>query len=154
MINQEFETQPEIDPDDEMSENPEIAPDLKDDELRFAPAIDDRDQLTPAVEDAESLAITQVSDTDWMFLDSSNVLDVVEVGDLDVDAALQAVSSLSDMIAEKEAVEQAVATAEAERSAREEEFRSNPFPRPPMSSLQRGQIASIVPALALIAIGA
>jgi hypothetical protein len=79
---------------------------------------------------------------------------------LDLEAALAAVSTLSDVVAEQEAEEQAriaeeqaQAKAEAEAQARvahPEMF----FPSPPLSTLKRGQLASIVPALVLTGIGA
>lgn len=79
---------------------------------------------------------------------------------LDIEAALAAVSTLSDMVAEQEAAEQARlmqveadAEARAERQARIE----NPerfFAVPPMTTLQRGQLASVLPAIVLMLIGA
>lgn len=87
-------------------------------------------------------------------------LPVTVTDGLDIEAALAAVSTLSDVIAEQEAVEQAriarieaEAQAKAERQARLE----NPeryFPVPPLSTLKRGQLASIIPAVWLIGIGA
>ncbi|MCA0458686.1 MAG: hypothetical protein LCI00_32325 [Chloroflexi bacterium] len=78
---------------------------------------------------------------------------------LDIEAALAAVSTLNDVIAEQEAAEQARlarieadAQAKAERQARLE----NPeryFPVPPLSTLKRGQLASVIPAVLLIGIG-
>jgi hypothetical protein len=78
--------------------------------------------------------------------------------DVDVDAALQSVSALSDVIAQQEA-EEAAERARAEAEIREaEEARqrraSYYMPRPPLLSIQRGQLTSVVPALLLIAVGA
>lgn len=79
---------------------------------------------------------------------------------VDIEAALAAVSSLSDMLAEQEAAEQAkIAQAEAEAQAAEERRLrvQHPelfFPVPPATVLRRGQMASVVPALLLIGIGA
>lgn len=79
---------------------------------------------------------------------------------VDIEAALAAVSSLSDMLAEQEAAEQAkIAQAEAEaRAAEERRMRlEHPelfFPVPPQTVLRRGQMASVVPALLLMGIGA
>jgi len=81
----------------------------------------------------------------------------VESG-FDIDDALASVSSLSDVIAEQEAQEaaekrreeaqeQAIAEAEKRREAYY-------FERPPATTLDRGQTASIVPALALMVSGA
>ncbi len=79
---------------------------------------------------------------------------------VDIEAALAAVSSLSDMLAEQEAAEQAkIAQAEAEAQAAEERRMrvQHPelfFPVPPATVLRRGQLASVVPALLLIGLGA
>lgn len=79
---------------------------------------------------------------------------------LDIEAALAAVSTLSDMLAEQEAAEQArIAQAEAEAMAAEErrmrlEHPELFFPVPPPVVLRRGQVASVLPALVLIALGA
>ncbi|GIL11800.1 MAG: hypothetical protein BroJett038_05200 [Chloroflexota bacterium] len=79
---------------------------------------------------------------------------------LDIEAALAAVSTLSDMLAEQEAAEQArIAQAEAEAMAAEErrlrlEHPERFFPVPPPVVLRRGQVASVLPALVLIALGA
>lgn len=79
---------------------------------------------------------------------------------LDIEAALAAVSSLSDMVAEQEAAEQARlaqieadAQAAAERQARIE-HPERFFPVPPMLVSRRGQLDSLVPAVMLIAAGA
>jgi hypothetical protein len=87
----------------------------------------------------------------------------------DIDAALAAVGSLSDVIAEHEAEEaaeharlEALRQAEEERleaKRREEEeyarwVASYDFARPPLTKLQRGQPASVIPALLLMLSGA
>jgi hypothetical protein len=79
---------------------------------------------------------------------------------VDVLAALAAVSSLSDLVAEREAVEQAAfarveadAQAEAERQARLNDPTAY-LPVPPMLVPARGQLATLVPGLLLIALGA
>jgi hypothetical protein len=78
--------------------------------------------------------------------------------DLDVDAALAAVASLSDVMAEQEAAEQAKVDAEA-IAAEEAAQQAIPvtrqvMPRPPLVTLRRGQPASVVPAVLLMGIGA
>ncbi|MFN8371624.1 MAG: hypothetical protein U0694_01925 [Anaerolineae bacterium] len=79
--------------------------------------------------------------------------------DLDIDAALAAVASLSDVLAAQES--------EAEQPPQTSEFtavdvtpppaiqeqRSSYFPSPPPSTLPRGSMASVVPAFVLIGIG-
>jgi hypothetical protein len=79
---------------------------------------------------------------------------------LDIEAALAAVSSLSDMVAEQEAAEQArLAQIEADsQAAAERQVRiDHPerfFPVPALLVSRRGQLDSLVPALLLIAAGA
>jgi hypothetical protein len=77
--------------------------------------------------------------------------------DLDIDEALASVASLSDVIAEREALEAAeeVRREEAARAAEEAAQRRAAYflPRPALIRIQRGQLASIVPALLLIIIG-
>lgn len=92
-------------------------------------------------------------------LDSVGITPRVALGnDLDIDAALASVASLSDVIAQREAEESAEqARIEAEqRAAEEAEQRRSRyyFPRPPAMTLARGQLASIVPALVLMVVGA
>lgn len=78
---------------------------------------------------------------------------------LDIDAALAAVSSLDDVLAEQEAREQAHQAREQaaieERARREARLRSPEqfFPMPPLLTPARGRADSVVPALALIGIG-
>lgn len=81
-------------------------------------------------------------------------------GDLDVEAALAAVASLSDMLAEQEAAEQArAAQAEAEAQAAAErqarvEHPEQFFPSPPLLAQRRGGLTSVVPGALLILVGA
>lgn len=76
----------------------------------------------------------------------------------DVDAVLASVAQLEDVIAEQEATEQAERERlEAEAHAAEEEARrkaNHYFPRPSTTQIERGQMASVVPALILMGIGA
>ena len=87
--------------------------------------------------------------------------------DLDVEAALAAVASLGDLTAE--AQEETETTLEVEPDDEEDEDEDedeeetepaptyspaeHDFPRPPLTTLRRGQMASIVPALLLIITG-
>jgi hypothetical protein len=79
-------------------------------------------------------------------------------GDIDIEAALASVASLSDVIAEQEAAESAeyARREESARKVAEESARREAYylPRPPVLVLQRGQMASVIPALALIGVGA
>jgi hypothetical protein len=112
------------------------------DDLRFAP-------------DTDSEAAPQAVDEP-----RGDVAIFPTVEGVDIEAALAAVSSLSDMLAEQEAAEQAkIAQAEADaRAAEERRMRvEHPelfFPVPPQTVLKRGQMASVVPALLLMGIGA
>ncbi len=117
-------------PPDALSEAGSLPP--PDDDLRYAP---------PAARAEGELDST---------LDSS----------VDVLAALAAVSSLSDLVAEREAAEQvalaraeADAQAEAERQARLHDPAAF-FPVPPLLVPARGQLGTLVPGLLLIALGA
>jgi hypothetical protein len=122
-----------------------------DDEIRYAPPQESQDIL-PEVDAAD--------DEDEYVAEKVISIDVPVTDGMDIEAALAAVSSLSDMLAEQEAAEQAriaqiqaEAQAAAERQARMEHPEQF-FPVPPMSSLQRGQMASVIPALFLILVGA
>lgn len=104
--------------------------------------------------DHNSLAYDHVvSETDDFGLSDDNALNT----DLDIDAALESVASLSDVIAEREAEEAAEhVRQEAEaRAIQEAQARRAAYylPRPPLATLERGQIASVIPALVLITIG-
>jgi hypothetical protein len=93
----------------------------------------------------------------------------VDLDSLNIDAALAALGSLTDVVAEREAEEareaarQAALKADAEereaaeRAAAEEMARwkaSYHMARPPMVKLGRGRIASVIPGVALMALGA
>jgi hypothetical protein len=77
---------------------------------------------------------------------------------LDIDAALAAVTSLSDLVAEREAEEtaerQQVEAEERAAQARVEWAESYVFPRPSLTHMKRGQLSSVIPALLLIVSGA
>lgn len=77
---------------------------------------------------------------------------------LDIEAALASVSSLDQAIAEQRALEQeAFALQQAEADAVDAAVRrraAHRFSRPQLSRLARGQLASVIPALVLIALGA
>lgn len=67
----------------------------------------------------------------------------------DIDAALAAVASLSDLMPEREA------EAEARADSRQSGLSFVPeMPMPPLATLKRGQLGSVVPALLLIGFGA
>jgi hypothetical protein len=81
-----------------------------------------------------------------------------DITDLDIDAALESVASLSDAIAEQEAEEQAEAARveTEEREAEQAIARREAYylPRPPMLRTERGKLSSVVPAFLLMAFGA
>jgi hypothetical protein len=126
------------------------AAELPDDELRYAPQADIVE--TPDTEADEPVADVEADEP------ITNI-DVPVTDGMDIEAALAAVSTLSDMLAEQEAAEQArIAQIEAEAQAAAErqarmEHPEQFFPVPPMSTLHRGQMASVIPALLLIGIG-
>jgi hypothetical protein len=141
----------EFPPDEEF---PEAA------ELRYAPP-NEPDEDDP-VEAVAIFGTDKGDDLPETVPDSPEAPEVVipRVDDLDIEGALAAVASLSDMLAEQEAAEQArIAQVEAEaKEAADRQARlEHPelfFPMPPPMTLYRGQIASVVPALLLIATGA
>jgi len=77
---------------------------------------------------------------------------------LDIDAALASVADLDQIMAEQEAAEaEERARQEAQARAAEEAARQRDayyFARPPLPTLVRGRVNSVVPAVVLIAIGA
>jgi hypothetical protein len=119
------------------------------DDLRFAPP--PAEQPDRAAEAAASSDAAPDTAADEFALSSAEV---------DLDAALAAISALDDVLAEKEAAERAeiereraVERAQAEREAR----LKNPelfFPMPPLTTMQRGRLDSVLPALVLIGAGA
>ena len=76
---------------------------------------------------------------------------------LDIDAALAAMASLGDFLTEQEP-EPEILTAEFTAvdvaPPSEQQSRTTLFPAPPASTLPRGSMASVVPALLLIGVGA
>lgn len=140
-----------------------------DDDLRYAPPIEEPAASAPEVPEAEvtdsadvveAQAETSPAVEEPSVEVASDSLPVNVTDGLDIEAALAAVSTLSDVIAEQEAAEQArVARVEAEQQAKiERQARmENPerfFPVPPMTTLKRGQLAAIIPGLWLVGVGA
>ncbi|MCU0500009.1 MAG: hypothetical protein MUF87_21875 [Anaerolineae bacterium] len=78
-------------------------------------------------------------------------------GALDIDAALAAISSLDEILAQREADEMAERTRLQQEAHYEAErlrwIESYQFPHPPQLKLQRGGLASVIPALALALTG-
>ena len=133
-----------------MTEKPEINP--SEDEMRFAPPDVEEAPTSEAVREEgkqpESEVVETVSE------------ELAPAPEVDLDAALAAISALDDMLAEQEAAEQAeLARMQSEEDARAKRQArlQNPelfFPMPALSTIQRGRLDSVVPALALIGIGA
>ena len=139
--------------------------DQSDADLRYAPPVE-----APIAPEADDTVILQQQEIDSLSESTVAQEPSVEVTDdslpvnvtdgLDIEAALAAVSTLSDVMAEQEAAEQArVARIEAEAQAKAERQArmDNPerfFAVPPLTILKRGQLASIIPAVWLIGIGA
>lgn len=140
-----------------MDENNEQFTRKPEDELDDAP-LDAPD--AHALTDAPDAADSDESASDEYHLDLDS---------LNIDAALAALGSLTDVVAEREAeaaretARQAALKADAEereaaaRAAAEELARwkaSYHMPRPPMVKVGRGRLASLIPGLSLMAIGA
>jgi hypothetical protein len=135
----------------------ELIPENEDseDELRYAPKVEaEINDSEPATADHE-----EVASGDSVFEDEPAESMMPIAPELDLDAALAAVSTLDDMLAEQEAAEQAaLAREQAEYEAQEQRQARlrNPeffFPMPPMLGIQRGRMDSVIPALALIVTG-
>jgi len=146
-------TNDERNPTPETEDTPESA--LPEDDTRYAPPLESSEAIPEVVE------IERDSSNDEPLVhEVSTDINLAVTDDMDIEAALAAVSTLSDMLAEQEAAEQArIAQAEAEAQAAAErqarlEHPEQFFPVPPMSVLHRGQMASVLPALLLIGVGA
>lgn len=146
-------------PDDSTEDDQPQARIPADDDLPEAvpPPITDADEPVPDADepapDADDFAPDITIPDDLTF-------DVPALDDLDVDVegALASVATLTDVIAEREAEErEAARRLEAENREREEAAarrQSYYLPRPPLLRLQRGQMASVIPALLLMLSGA
>lgn len=131
-----------IELEDDESESIEANEDALPDEDAPADEADDEDEESPdALPELDAFDDLPLSDAD-----------------IDIIGALEQVSALSDVIAEQEAREaEEQARIEAERRAIEEKAQRREihyFPRPPEIVLERGQLASVIPALLLIIVGA
>lgn len=145
------------------------------DETEPTPIEDDNLEALPesvdAIIDAESdeSLLESYVDADANDIESEtsiddDIMDIIDDSDdmmgdaLDIDAALASVGTLEEELAEREAQEQAEREyIEAQRQAEAEEAQrraSHYFPRPPLLSLKRGEMASVIPALVLMAFGA
>lgn len=117
--------------------------DSEQDDLRFAPSVTDSEAQADNLDKPEAE-------------DNSEIV----TPEVDLDAALAAISALDDILAEQEAAEQAeIVRQQAETQARaEREARlQNPelfFPMPSMTTMQRGRLDSVIPALVCIGVGA
>ena len=122
-------------------------------------AMNDEQNRTPNENEYDTLPTDNVPDESLS----------VDLDSLNIDAALAALGSLTDVVAEREAeaareaARQAALKADAEereaaeRAAAEEMARwkaSYHMARPPMVKLGRGRLASVIPGLALMALGA
>ncbi len=149
-----------------METNDDIKPapstDESGDDLRFAPPAEAKSSglaLSEDIESTEDLAPTEKAEPDTLEEESLLSNEFSIDNSLDIDAALAAVATLDDLLAEQEAAEQsriAQEQAEADSRAERQARLKNPerfFPMPPLLTLQRGRIDSVVPALALILIG-
>lgn len=143
------ETEPDVPPDVAYSD---------DDEALYAPPEINTEDADPV--EVVASAGSDRTDESVSPDEPDDRVAIPAVDGLDIEGALAAVSSLSDMLAEEEAAEQTrLAQAEAQaRTAAEHQARlEHPelfFPMPLPVTLHRGHVASVVPALLLILIGA
>jgi len=144
-------------PGDQVDESPAEA--AQDDDLPVASAVESSEEEIPETsedvfddeleDEPEDEPFAQAYATVSDPIDSFDNQFTGEQFDLDVDAALAAVASLSDVVAEREASEDAALAAE----------RSSPTPTlsfdaPKPVALRRGSLASVIPAAILIIAGA
>lgn len=137
--------------------NPESEPDLPDPstpaEDAFTPPDHADEEVIVVVEEVETVEpVSDYQPADPVVLNTA-VLDIGPPADDwmpgDIDAALAAVATLSEIMTDREA--EAQARADAKQSA--PTFVPE-MALPPLTTLKRGQLGSIVPALLLIALGA
>lgn len=128
--------------------------------MRFAPPDADAAPAPEEVRDRIDAPPADVEDEAEAIEQETNREDLTPAPEVDLDAALAAISALDDILAEQEAVEQAeqarIQADEEARTTRQARLQ-NPelfFPMPALSTMQRGRLDSVVPALALIGIGA
>lgn len=141
-----------------MTDKPESTSEVTppEDEARFAPPVED----TAAPEEVREGPAGEQDEQPASIELSVPADELSSAPEVDLDAALAAISALDDMLAEQEAAEQA----ELARQQADEDTRANRqarlqnpelfFPMPSLSTLPRGRLDSVVPALALIGIGA
>ncbi|MEP7291885.1 MAG: hypothetical protein ABI835_08870 [Chloroflexota bacterium] len=115
---------------------------------------DDERDLTPESDDLPKRAASYPLDDDTLIseIETSNVPPLPPVDDWmmgDIDVALAAVASLSEIMPEREA--EAEARADAKKSA---PTFVPAMQLPPLATLKRGRLGSLVPALLLIGLGA
>ena len=126
----------EIEPETVDAVEPEAVP--------VVPEVDaEAPPVEPAVDPADEPLDESFYSGDWSAY-------TPDLGEMDIDSALAAVASLSEPVAEREADEQ------ARIDAREKAIPTY-VPEsalPPMTTLKRGHLGSVVPALLLIGIGA
>jgi hypothetical protein len=141
--------------------DPDVPSDVAypDDEALYAPPGIDAEDADP-VEVVASAGSDRTDEPVTPDQQEDRIAAIPAVDGLDIEGALAAVSSLSDMLAEEEAAEQTrLAQAEAQaRTVAEQQARvEHPelfFPMPLPVTLYRGHVASVVPALLLILTGA
>lgn len=146
-----------------MTDEPEITPDETPEETLEAEA-SESDSSGEEVGEATSDESIQeaVSEFELAVPEGSPPLDeqmialmALESEELDVDQALAAVASLHELVLEQEiAPAEVQQEVEAERPVDEGPAYTPTLRTPPMMTLQRGQMASVIPALVVIAAGA
>lgn len=122
-----------------------------DDEATDAPASEDEADVDVAVDEST----VEDFESDDFVLQNNFTSDFALTDDLDIESALASVANLSALITDT--TEMVQLDAPASKSDKKETtppiFTSN-YPRPPMLTLERGQLPSVIPALALMSIGA
>jgi hypothetical protein len=128
-----------------MTEQPELTPEQE-------PALEADSETTPESEPLDEL---QLADEPVPPVDSQlYAMIALETEGLDVDEALAAVASLSELVISPETTSELPETPAESEPVEEKPVYEPSIPVPAMITLHRGQIASVLPAILLIGIGA
>lgn len=140
----EKNTQPEnIPADDESVEQSEIIGESATDDMAENETPSDADMDVSPIDEDEDEPTSDDADTDDQFTD-----------DLDIESALASVANLSAIITDTTEMVQVGQAPKSTPKINPPAFYESDFPHPPLLTLGRGQMPSVIPALALMAIGA
>ncbi len=153
---------PKIATIDSMTDEKNIQPDNMPTDDESVDKIDDMPKsATDEVSENETLSdadmdVSPADDSDAHDEPISGDADVDDYigGDLDIESALASVANLSAVITDTTEMVQVGQTPKSAPKINPPAFYESDFPHPPLLTLGRGQMPSVIPALALMAIGA